>query len=32
VELADRHRLANIRHRVPPILESFGNLPPSAHL
>lgn len=31
VELADRHRLANIRHRVPPILESFGNLPPSAH-
>jgi len=32
VELADRHRLANIRHRVRPILESFGNLPPSAHL
>jgi len=32
VELADCHRLANIRHRVPPILESFGNLPPSAHL
>lgn len=32
VELADRQRLANIRHRVPPILESFGNLPPSAHL
>jgi guanylate kinase len=32
VELADRHRLANIRQRVPPILESFGNLPPSAHL
>jgi guanylate kinase len=31
VELADRHRLANIRHRVPPILESFGDLPPSAH-
>ena len=32
VELADRHRLANIRQRVQPILESFGNLPPSAHL
>ncbi len=32
VELADRQRLANIRHRVPPILESFGNFPPSAHL
>lgn len=30
VELADRHRLANIRDRVGPILESFGALPPSA--
>jgi guanylate kinase len=30
VELADRHRLANIRDRVGPILESFGNPPPSA--
>ena len=32
VELADRQRLANIRHRVGPILQSFGDLPPSAHL
>jgi guanylate kinase len=31
VELADRHRLANVRDRVRPILASFGNLPPSAH-
>jgi guanylate kinase len=30
VELGDRHRLANVRDRVPPILESFGALPPSA--
>jgi len=30
VELADRHRLANIRDRVGPILGSFGTLPPSA--
>lgn len=30
VELADRHRLANVRDRVAPILESFGTLPPSA--
>ena len=32
VELADRHRLANVRQRVGPILASFGDLPPSAHL
>ncbi len=31
VELADRQRLANIRDRVRPILDSFGTLPPSAH-
>jgi guanylate kinase len=31
VELADRHRLANMRERVAPILASFGTLPPSAH-
>ena len=30
VELGDRHRLANVRERVAPILESFGCLPPSA--
>jgi guanylate kinase len=30
VELADRHRLANIRERVGPILGSFGTLPPPA--
>src|SRR5450631_812097 len=30
VELADRHRLANIRDRVGPILGSFGTLPPPA--
>jgi len=30
VERADRHRLANVRDRVRPILASFGNLPPSA--
>lgn len=30
VELADRHRLANVRDRVGPILGSFGALPPSA--
>jgi guanylate kinase len=30
VELADRQRLANIRDRVRPILDSFGDLPPSA--
>jgi guanylate kinase len=30
VELADRQRLANIRDRVRPILDSFGTLPPSA--
>jgi guanylate kinase len=30
VELADRQRLANIRNRVEPILDSFGTLPPSA--
>ena len=30
VEQADRHRLANVRERVRPILDSFGNLPPSA--
>jgi guanylate kinase len=31
VELADRQRLVNVRHRVRPILDSFGTLPPSAH-
>ncbi len=31
VELADRQRLANIRDRVRPILDSFSTLPPSAH-
>jgi guanylate kinase len=30
VELADRHRLANVRDRVGPILASFGTPPPSA--
>jgi guanylate kinase len=30
VELADRQRLANIRDRLRPILDSFGTLPPSA--
>ena len=30
VEQAERHRLANVRERVRPILDSFGNLPPSA--
>ena len=30
VDLADRHRLANVRDRVRPILGSFGTLPPSA--
>ncbi len=30
VDLADRHRLANVRDRVGPILGSFGTLPPSA--
>jgi guanylate kinase len=30
VERADRHRLANVREKVRPILASFGNLPPSA--
>jgi guanylate kinase len=30
VELADRHRLANIRNRVEPILASFGAPPASA--
>ena len=30
VELADRQRLANIRDRVRPILDSFSTLPPSA--
>ena len=30
VELADRHRLANVRDRVRPILDSFSTLPPSA--
>ncbi len=32
VELADRHRLANIRDRVAPILSSFGAPPASARL
>ena len=31
VDLADRHRLANVRDRVGPILASFSNPPPSAH-
>jgi len=31
MESADRHRLANIRNRVGPILASFSTLPPSAH-
>jgi len=31
VELADRHRLANVRERIEPILGSFGNPPPPAH-
>ena len=30
VEQADRHRLANVRDRVGPILDSFGDIPPSA--
>jgi len=30
VNLADRHRLANVRDRVGPILASFGTPPPSA--
>jgi predicted ABC-type transport system involved in lysophospholipase L1 biosynthesis ATPase subunit len=30
VQLADRHRLANVRDRVGPILGSFSNPPPSA--
>lgn len=30
VELADRHRLANVRGRIGPILDSFGNPPPPA--
>lgn len=30
MELADRHRLENVRERIAPILESFGALPPSA--
>jgi guanylate kinase len=30
VERADRHRLANVRDRVGPILDSFRALPPSA--
>ena len=30
VELADRQRLANMRDRVRPILDSFSTLPPSA--
>lgn len=32
VELADRHRLENVRERIAPILESFGALPPPARL
>ena len=31
VESADRHRLANVRDRIGPILDSFGNPPPPAH-
>jgi guanylate kinase len=31
VELANRHRLANVRERIKPILGSFGNPPPPAH-
>ena len=30
VESGDRHRLANVRDRVGPILSSFGSPPPSA--
>ena len=30
VDLADRHRLANVRDQVRPILASFSNPPPSA--
>ena len=30
VELADRHRLENVRERIAPIIESFGAPPPSA--
>jgi hypothetical protein len=30
VELADRHRLANVRDRLGPILDSFSEGPPSA--
>lgn len=30
VDMADRHRLENVRERIAPILESFGALPPSA--
>ena len=30
VELGGRHRLAKVRQRVLPILESFGDVPPSA--
>jgi guanylate kinase len=30
-ESADRHRLANVRDRIEPILDSFGNPPPPAH-
>jgi guanylate kinase len=32
VDLADRHRLANVRERVLPILASFRNPPPPADL
>jgi len=31
VESADRHRLANVRDRIGPILDSFGNPSPPAH-
>jgi guanylate kinase len=31
VESADRHRLANVRDRIGPILDSFGNPPRPAH-
>jgi len=31
VELADRHRLSNVRGRIEPILDSFGNPPGPAH-
>jgi len=30
-ESAERHRLANVRDRIGPILDSFGNPPPAAH-